>query len=321
MAGLIFLEDTRFPAEAVERARRYSLIVAGSSWNAEVLRQHGLSRVRTVLQGVDPHLFYPRPREDRFPGRFVVFSGGKLEYRKGQDLVIAAFRRFQRRHPEALLLVAWHNFQRRALTGLESTGHVEGLPSVALDGRLRIREWLAENGVPPESVVDLGPIPNQRLAPILREADVALFPNRCEGGTNLAAMECLASGVPTLLSCNTGHLDLIDPLHCYPLRAQGRVQPVPRDAGVEGWGESEVEEMLEHLERVYGARSEARAVGTRAASFMKNMTWDGQMGRLLRVFEEAELLLTPARSTRGRRSPGRAAAAPSPPVRRPDRGR
>ena len=51
--------------------------------------------------------------------------------------------------------------------------------------------------------------PNVGMPHVLHEADVALFPNRAEGGTNLVAMECLASGIPTILSANTGHLDLL----------------------------------------------------------------------------------------------------------------
>jgi hypothetical protein len=41
---------------------------------------------------------------------------------------------------------------------------------------------------------------------ILREIDVAVVPNRFEGGTNLVAMECMACGMPVILSANTGYL-------------------------------------------------------------------------------------------------------------------
>ena len=58
-------------------------------------------------------------------------------------------------------------------------------------------------------VLDLGRVPNAGMPRILRECDVAVFPNRAEGGTNLVAMKCMACGVPTILSANTGHLDLI----------------------------------------------------------------------------------------------------------------
>ena len=34
-------------------------------------------------------------------------------------------------------------------------------------------------------VIDVGQLPNGVMAPVYRECDVALFPNRAEGGTNL----------------------------------------------------------------------------------------------------------------------------------------
>ena len=48
-------------------------------------------------------------------------------------------------------------------------------------------------------------------------------------GTNLVAMECMASGVPTIVSANTGHLDLASLGGCYTLTQQGRV-PTPTRA-------------------------------------------------------------------------------------------
>ena len=50
---------------------------------------------------------------------------------------------------------------------------------------------------------------NRQLPHLIKQADVAVFASRCEGGTNLMAMETLACGVPTLISANTGHLDLL----------------------------------------------------------------------------------------------------------------
>uniref|UniRef100_A0ACD5GTC9 Uncharacterized protein n=1 Tax=Desertifilum tharense IPPAS B-1220 TaxID=1781255 RepID=A0ACD5GTC9_9CYAN len=103
-------EDTCWSAEAIAKAKAYDRIIAGSTWNAQVLRGYGLTNVCTALQGIDPTIFHPAPKANWFKDRFVIFSGGKLEYRKGQDIVIAAFKRFQQRHPEALLMTAWHNF-------------------------------------------------------------------------------------------------------------------------------------------------------------------------------------------------------------------
>ena len=281
--GVIFSEDTHFTPEAIDRAQQYDAIVAGSTWNAEILQAYGLSPVCTVHQGIDPTVFHPAPQSKEFADRFVIFSGGKLEYRKGQDIVIAAFRAFHQRHPEALLVTAWHNFWSDYIAGLETMGYVRGVPQIGEDRSLRISQWLAHNGVPPTAAIDLGVVPNPLLAHILRTADVAVFTNRGEGGTNLVAMECLACGVPTILSANTGHLDLIASQFCYPLTMQRSVKPIPPFVGVEGWGESDVDEVVAVLEHIYQHRAESRERGWAAAQWMQNWTWDKQIENLVGV--------------------------------------
>ncbi|MBD2069380.1 tetratricopeptide repeat protein [Leptolyngbya sp. FACHB-671] len=283
--GVIFFEDTQLSQTALARANSYDLILAGSSWNTEVLKSYGCNPVCMVPQGIDPTIFHPAPRSGVLGDRFVIFSGGKLEYRKGQDIVIKAFRIFHSRHPEALLLTAWHNFWPQTMIELEQAGHVAGLPKVSSDGRLQIQNWLADNGIPTTACMDVGLIPNHLVGQILREADVAVFPNRCEGGTNLAAMESLACGVPTILSANTGHLDLIDENHCYSLKTQGEVKPTQSYSGVAGWGEPDPEELVEALEAIYTNRQEAYQRGINATHFMQDWTWEKQVGRLLEVIK------------------------------------
>ena len=279
--GVIFFEDTKLTKNALKQAEEYQLIIAGSQWNAEILKSYGLTNIQMVHQGIDPTIFHPAPKSNFFRDRFVIFSGGKLEYRKGQDIIIAAFKKFHARHPEALLIVAWHNFWPEFMQGIEQTGNVIGLPRLNPNRRLEISEWLMANGLPSNTFIDIGLIPNHLGGAIVREADVAVFTNRCEGGTNLVAMEVMACGIPTILSANTGHLDLIQNHHCYPLRLQKGVKSTPYFQGVEGWGESDVEEVLENLERVYKNREEAQKRGHAAALFMENWTWEKQTQRFL----------------------------------------
>ncbi|WP_204153470.1 tetratricopeptide repeat protein [Leptolyngbya sp. CCY15150] len=281
--GVIFLEDTHLPPEAIARGRQYELLIAGSQWNETVLRAAGLDHAYASPQGIDPTRFHPGPKSGLLGDRFVIFSGGKLEYRKGQDLVVAAVRRFVERHPDTLLLTAWHNFWPQFMQGIDRS-HVQGLPTIDAQRRLQVKPWLAANGIPPQQVIDIGPIPNYLMGEVIREADVAVFPNRGEGGTNLAAMECLACGIPTILSANTGHLDIIGE-HCYPLRHQAPVQPIAPFVGVEGWGESDVDEIVEALEQVYSDRSTARQKGQAAAEFMQDWTWAKQVRRMGEILQ------------------------------------
>lgn len=219
--GVVFFEEPLSPA-GVERARRYDTIVAGSTWNADVLKGHGLGNVVTLIQGVDRSLFHPAPCRNLYPGRFLIFSGGKAEPRKGQDLVVAAFRVFAQRHPEAMLVTAWHSPWPQLRFGMD----------IDLSGLL-------------DRVIDIGAAPNSAMAPIYRECHVGLFPSRAEGGTNLVAMELIACGVPAIVSANTGHLDLLR------LTNVRGIYSKPATGDQSGPGEPNLEQMLYELERIF----------------------------------------------------------------------
>jgi glycosyltransferase involved in cell wall biosynthesis len=141
-------------------------------------------------------------------------------------------------------------------------------------GGLDTAGWARNAGIPEGQYLDLGPVPNSQLPPILRDMDVGIFPNRGEGGTNLVAMECMACGMPVILSANTGHLDLIKDGNCLPLEQQTPVKRIQDQAEImAGWGESSVAEIVEQLERVYHEREAAKEIGLRGANMLSQMTW------------------------------------------------
>ncbi|MGB3496175.1 MAG: tetratricopeptide repeat protein [Elainellaceae cyanobacterium] len=289
--GLIFFEDPHFTAHEIDKALSYDVIVAGSSWNAEILQAHGLTNVRTVCQGIDPTLFHPAPRSGFLGDRFVIFSGGKLEYRKGQDLVVEAFRIFQQRYPEALLVTAWHNRWPATLQSLGRSPYVKNIPQLDANHRLQLKPWLIEHGIPASACLDLGLVPNAMMGQLIREADVAVFPNRCEGGTNLAAMECLACGIPTILSANTGHLDLLNAGLGIALEHQTALQTPPSSdctlmpdspAQTNGWREPHIEGIVDALERVYGHQGTANSQALKdARTMLMEWSWEVQVQKLL----------------------------------------
>ena len=281
--GVLALENANITQEGRQRAENYALIVAVSRWNEMVVRRHGIRTVTTVHLGVDTSLYHPAPRTGLFPGRFVIFSGGKLEFRKAQDLVLAGFRAFRQRHPEALLVTAWHSPWSH-LSEI-AVGHpgITTPPPRGEDGTPDVVGWAVANGIPPDDVISIGPTANLIMPHVVREADVALFPNRCEGGTNMVAMECMACGIPTIMSANTGHMDLLRHGIALPLERQGTPQSPHYDTTE--WGESDVDEIVEKLETVWRDRTAAAALGARAAHFMAGMDWPEQLRLFLRALE------------------------------------
>lgn len=279
--GVVFFEHRNIAPEGIAFAReRFASIVAGSSWNAEVLRDLGFPDVAFCPQGIDLTRFHPAPRSGVLGDRFVVFSGGKLEFRKGQDIAIAAFRRFRERHPDALLMTAWHNHWDASVASIARSPHGFGAPVRAGgNGPWKMSEWLADQGIPADAVIDLGETDHRAMPQLLRECDVGLFPNRCEGGTNLVAMECMACGVPAILSDNTGHRDL--------LAVPGAALRLARQTTVGGgaamfadWGESDPDEIVDHLEWVYANRAEAAEVGAAGAAVMADWGWPAKIDAL-----------------------------------------
>jgi len=277
--GVAFIEDTVISQSALEAAKPLRAIVAGSCWNAALLGAAGLAEIKAVLQGVDTALFRPQPpRGKLLPGKFKIFSGGKLEFRKGQDLALAAFRAFAARHDDAVLVTAWHSPWPKVAASFASIS--QGAPQIRSDGVLNMPSWIEKFGIDPGRIADAGPLPNRLMPELLREMDAALFPNRAEGGTNLVAMEAMAAEVPTILSANTGHLDIIALGGSWPLERQKPVSHAPGMGGTAGWGESDVEEIVENLEVIYAKRTEAKSRAAAGAAAMKSLSWKNQIGKL-----------------------------------------
>jgi glycosyltransferase involved in cell wall biosynthesis len=182
-----------------------------------------------------------------------------------------------------MLMTTWHTpwaWQDRMMAAGTGTVAANQSPNGGMD----TAGWAIDNGVPADALISLGRVPNIAMPHVIREADVALFPNRCEGGTNLVAMECMACGIPTILSANTGHLDLLrQPGVALALDRQGEASCPGYET--REWGESDVEEIVEKLEAVWRDRQAAAEVGRHGAAFIATMPWQRQTELLLRAID------------------------------------
>jgi glycosyltransferase involved in cell wall biosynthesis len=277
--GRCIFEDTRLSG-LDEKLSKYDELLTASNWDAELLKAKCGKPVEVIFEGVDPSLFHPAPKAgilDR--GRFYIFSGGQVEYRKGHDLVLLAFREFSRRHKDAVLVTAWHSPSPQLSAGFQ--GKLAQPLELTRDGVIDAKAWVAKNGIDPVKVIEIPQTPHPLMPAILREMDCAIAVSRAEGGTNLPAIEAMACGIPVILAANTGVLDLARDSNCVPLKRQARIKNFG-PSGTDGWGESDVEEILEALEMLYTDASRRRNIGWAAAEWIakEGRNWANHAERL-----------------------------------------
>jgi len=130
-------------------------------------------------------------------------------------------------------------------------------------------------------MIEIGPLPNTMMPALLREMDCSLAPSRAGACTNLLAKEAMACGVPVIPAANTGMKDLLTRDNAVVLTRQ---QPI-RDytlSGTEGWGEADVEEIVDALERLYSDAALRKKIGETGAKWIieADRTWSRHAAEL-----------------------------------------
>ena len=106
--GYMFWEEEKLPDYLIEQLKAYDVIATGSTWNTEVVKSHGFNNVVTIHQGVNTDIFKPMDK-NYFKDKFVIFSGGKLEHRKSQDIVAYVVGVLQKKYKDVYLIASWGN--------------------------------------------------------------------------------------------------------------------------------------------------------------------------------------------------------------------
>ncbi len=205
-----------------------------------------------------------------------MFSGGKYEYRKGQDYVLAAMREFMKHHADVTLIAAWHNQWQESINTMANSWLIDPKDPWA--------------GLPEDRCHLLPAIPNAKTPEIYAQAHIGLFPNRCEAGTNLVMSEFMACERPVIASYATGHKDVFRAGDCpscsewviptekecqncgearnpYPyLLTNGSYDPA-------GWFNPNVSDIIAHLEHAYQHRDQLAGLGAQCRTFTERLTW------------------------------------------------
>ena len=280
--GYTFFEN-ELTELSLENAKQYNLVLAGSSWCRERLREKDIHNCETLIQGVDPKKFYSiAPRKQS--KNFVIFSGGKFELRKGQDLVLKAFKILQEKYEDIILVNCWYNLWPQSIRLMTNSPHIK-LP----DGPIRsweqyMRSIYELNGLVDSRIKTYELVPNYHLRGIYGYTDIGIFPNRCEGGTNLVMMEYMACAKPVIASYTSGHCDVVTNQNALLLNNLKDIHLYDQNNKlIARWQEPSLEELVEKIEYAYHNREAIHQIGQKAGEDMKKFTWEQSAINLLRT--------------------------------------
>jgi len=278
--GYTFFEENILSHKDIQEANEYfSLVVSGSTWCEDILKNYGLLNTKTIIQGIDPGIFNPyHNQKEYFKNNFVIFSGGKFEFRKGQDLVIKAYRHFLERHEDAILVISWNNIWKSTRNSMAMSKHINFIETDQEDKDL-FKKLIEANGIPLSKVIILPPQPNMAMPRIYKNTDIGLFPNRCEGGTNLVLMEYMACGKPVIASFSSGHKDIVNDKNALVLKNMEPVEIKQDNNTIAVWDDPDPDEIIEKLEFAYNNSSRMYDIGQTAGEDLSGLTWQKTAAR------------------------------------------
>lgn len=273
--------ENELTSKAVKNASAYDLVFGGSTWCRDRMREKGIDNCAVLIQGVDPDVFYPignPPPEDRF----VIFSGGKFELRKGQDLVLKAVGILQAKYPDVWLVNCWYNLWPTSTRLMSYSSHIRFRHTENASWTQTMLRTYAENGLDAARIITHELLPQEDQRAVYAQTHVGVFPNRCEGGTNLVLMEYMACAKPVIVSNTSGHKDVV---HAENALLLENLKPyhVKDAAGtlIARWEEPSLDELVERLEFAYHHRAMLTRIGQRAGKDMESYTWHRTADALL----------------------------------------
>lgn len=217
-------------------------LMVPSPWCAEVFGRKAKVPIDVVPLGFD---FDQWPAGKRPGGTFTFLMWGELHRRKGADIAVRAFRRAFPKQGDVRLI-------------LKSNCGTYWPEAAEKDGRI---------------VLTCQVMDHRELLNLVRNAHVCLFPSRGEG-FGMPAVEAMATGALVIMTDGTGLRDLCDDRYNIPLPSTGWEQAEYDPSWITKpgrWCVPDEDALVERMRWAYENDAKARAVGDRAARWVRRM--------------------------------------------------
>jgi glycosyltransferase involved in cell wall biosynthesis len=277
--GYSFFEN-ELTTHSVENAKKYDRVLAGSTWCCNRMREKGITNSGVLIQGIDPDIFYPIT-EVKETDNFVIFSGGKFELRKGQDLVLQAVKILQQKYADINLVNCWYNKWPASMKLMGYSQHIKFEYREKPWQELMHHTYMI-NGLDASRIRTLDLVANEMQRRIYKQTDIGIFPNRCEGGTNLVLMEYMACAKPVIASNTSGHKDIVTAENALLLNELRDISITgPDNQLIARWQEPSLDELVARIEYAYHHREEIKKIGMKAGQDLQKFTWEHTAQQLL----------------------------------------
>lgn len=274
--GFPIFELDWFDARERHHLRSQDHLIVCSEWARDVLRENDIDTpVSIVPLGVDRTIFHERieiPGE--LPPETVFMNIGKLEDRKGHDILFRAFHAaFQPTDPVRLLVLGHNPFG--------GADYYDTWRRDFIAGPMADRILLLTTRMPS----------HLEVAQFMMVADCGVFPARAEGW-NLELPEFLAMGKPVIATNVTGHTAYLTDANATRIELRERVQ-ARQGTDYQGrywqFDDQAFEQLVEALRAVHRERQSRGALplNTAGIATAESLSWTNAARRMVDAVTQA----------------------------------
>lgn len=264
--GFPIFELDKFNPREYHHLRSQDQLFVCSKWAQEICTDHHLT-AQVIPLGVDTSIFSPTENPRR-PGSTTFLNVGKLEIRKGHDILAEAFGKAFTPKDNVRLKMMWHNFFMTQDEVLEWE-------------RLYMESPMGDR------IQFLSRVGTQRdLAEVMRSADCGVFPSRAEGW-NLELLEMMAVGKPTIATNYSGHTEYANAQNCLLIEVED-VEPAYDGKWFHGegnwasFGENQMDQLVEHMRTVHKeVQSNPKCGNPVGIETAKRFSWESAANQML----------------------------------------
>lgn len=251
-----FFERNSLDNLRISSLKTPDIICVASNWAKKIIDKYLNTKIIIAPCGVNTNLFYPSNNSNETT-RFLHV--GKLEIRKGIDIIGDAFCAAFNKNDNVELIMSVHN---PFLTQSEYQEWVQYYKKLPLGDKISFVG-------PHKTCTD--------VAKLMRGVDCGLFPSRAEGA-NLPALEMMACGKHIIITNYSAHTEYCNDENSLLINIDN-LEPAEDSRWFFGdteWahiGQNQIDQLINHMRNIYKRKKEGLGYNEGGIETSKKLSW------------------------------------------------